>query len=361
MDRRELKPPRLGAENLGRRVVDYRPMRAGRPRAEVERLENGKLVLHNYGHGGSGWTIGPGAAAYVCDLLMRHADGDLNLEIAVVGAGILGLLTAYELVNRGYTRIKVVAEQFERLVSHHAGALLAPVSMQNEPDALEWVNQIAMDSYKFYAAVAQGKMPGLRAEGTRALPAYFEDREGSGLEPYVERGIMAAAKDVEVSFGNGTIHQLVVYDDSYYMNTAIMMADLRVYLEAHHVEFVQRRVCDLARDVAEPFVFNCVGLGAAELGDTRMIPVQGHLILLQGQVEADIQYQISVSMECGVTSPSGHKMSRYFYMFPKQMDEFTGVFGGTFIVGAGREFHETNNSEFEVMIRQAREFFGIKS
>ena len=50
---RHVTPPDLSAAHLGERIVCVRPMRRGAPRMSVER-EGGKVVAHDYGHGGSG-------------------------------------------------------------------------------------------------------------------------------------------------------------------------------------------------------------------------------------------------------------------------------------------------------------------
>ncbi|KAJ1461458.1 FAD dependent oxidoreductase [Pelagophyceae sp. CCMP2097] len=42
--------------------VGYRPVRPGGVRLEVERHADGTIVAHNYGHGGSGWTVALGCA-----------------------------------------------------------------------------------------------------------------------------------------------------------------------------------------------------------------------------------------------------------------------------------------------------------
>jgi D-amino-acid oxidase len=53
-------------------VIDVRtglrPFRDGGPRLEAE-IVGDKLLLHNYGHGGSGWTIAPGCAELVFGLV----------------------------------------------------------------------------------------------------------------------------------------------------------------------------------------------------------------------------------------------------------------------------------------------------
>ena len=95
-----------------------------------------KFIAHNYGHGGSGWTLA-GSASYVNDMLLASEyakDIEKDTPIAVLGAGALGLFTAFDLKQRGYDNITVIAEKFEGLTSHNAGGILAPVSMDNYPE-----------------------------------------------------------------------------------------------------------------------------------------------------------------------------------------------------------------------------------
>ena len=55
------------------RMCCTRPFRAQGPRIEPERLA-GKTVIHNYGHGGSGFTVSWGCAEEVARLA-RSATG----------------------------------------------------------------------------------------------------------------------------------------------------------------------------------------------------------------------------------------------------------------------------------------------
>ena len=51
---------------------------------------NNKVIAHNYGHGGSGWTLAPGSASYVNDMLLASEyakDIEKDTPIAVLGAG----------------------------------------------------------------------------------------------------------------------------------------------------------------------------------------------------------------------------------------------------------------------------------
>ena len=46
-------------------------MPRGTPNMTIEQ-KNDKLIGHNYGHGRSGWTLGPGCASHVNNLLINY-------------------------------------------------------------------------------------------------------------------------------------------------------------------------------------------------------------------------------------------------------------------------------------------------
>jgi D-amino-acid oxidase len=356
---RKMNPPKLDSAYLGKEVHCYRPMRHGSPNLSVE-AQGKQLIAHNYGHGGSGWTLAPGSAAYVVDLTQQSEHGQAlakDAPITVVGAGVIGLFTAYELVKRGYTNVTVVAERFDGLTSHNAGGLLAPVSMDNAPEMQKIIDKIGVDAYRFFASVAKGTNADF-AKGASIVPAYFDSREDSGLEPYVGQ-VMEPAKDITLDFGNGTTRDMVVYDDGIFMDPARMMQSLRDYLEGK-VTFEQRKVTSIA-DLPSALVFNCTGLGARTLeGDEKMVPVQGHLIMLKDQVPADLQSMVLIYYPKGKTA-SGQEAKRSFYIFPKQLPgsglNDIGVVGGTFIEGATPE--TPNDEEFQILIEGAKLFYGI--
>ena len=87
----------LSAERLERITVCSRPFRPGGPRIEAETFA-GKLLVHNYGHGGAGWSLSWGSSERAADLAV--ADGAPD-RAAVIGAGALGLTTARALPMRG--------------------------------------------------------------------------------------------------------------------------------------------------------------------------------------------------------------------------------------------------------------------
>jgi hypothetical protein len=229
--------------------------------------------------------------------------------------------------------------------------------MDNAPEIQAVIDQIGIDAYRFYAEVARGEHPDFE-NGALIIPAYFENREESGLEPYVGV-VMEPAKDVVLDFGNGTTRPMVAYDDGIFMDTAVMMQDLTDYLKPR-VKFVQKKVASLD-DVPGDVVFDCSGLGASKLdNDEEVVSVQGHLVMLKDQVPADLQYMILTYFGEGKTA-EGQKVKRSFYIFPKHLLDSgpndVGVVGGTFIEGGTPD--TPNTEEFGIMIQQARDFYGI--
>ena len=70
-------------------TVCLRPFRAQGPRLDAEQIGD-TLVVHNYGHGGSGWSLSWGSGT----VAVRKAMANNPTEVAVVGCGALGLTSA---------------------------------------------------------------------------------------------------------------------------------------------------------------------------------------------------------------------------------------------------------------------------
>lgn len=358
---RKINPPKLTEHHLGKRILCHRPMRKGSPAMFIQKTQN-KIIAHNYGHGGSGWTLGPGATQYVINLLeqaFKVRGIQKNEPIAIIGAGVIGYMSALELVNRGFTDITIYAASFDNLASHNAGALLAPVSMDNNPQMQKLINKIGVDAYKFYKGIADGKNSQFTQSGVKIIPAYFENRQDSGLEPYVGI-VMNPAKDVILDFQNGTTRKMVAYDDGIFINTHVLMGDLYNILK-DKIKFVKTQISEFHL-LKQLVVLNCTGIGSKDLvRDEKMVSVQGHLIMLKNQNPSDINHMILVYFDKGKTK-SNYTIKRSFYMFPKRLpgypDNDIGVIGGTFIEGADEK--TPHEEEYEIMLESTKKFYGIK-
>ncbi|HSX38303.1 MAG TPA: hypothetical protein VLE95_05675 [Chlamydiales bacterium] len=109
-----LKTPNFSRENILGTNVGIRPYRTSGVRIEAEVLQN-KLILHNYGYGGSGLTLCLGGAKEVVDML--NAQNPHSRSVAILGAGVAGLATAYDLLDQGY-EVSIYSDEWRVLISH---------------------------------------------------------------------------------------------------------------------------------------------------------------------------------------------------------------------------------------------------
>lgn len=358
---REINPPQLFVEHLGQRILCYRPMRHGAPNMAIESL-NGKTIINNYGHGGSGWTLAPGAAKYVVGLMDKNfatKKSNKDTPIVVIGAGVIGLLTCLELINQGYTNITIYADKFDDLTSHNAGGMLSPGSVTMIPELKNIMHNICIESYKFYKHIAL-KLNQQIPSGAIIMPTYFATREASNFEVYVGT-VMQPAKDVLVDFKNGTTHQMVVYDEGIFMDTEVLMHSFTHILKNLNVSFVKKKINNFF-ELEENIIFNCTGLGAQQLSkDALVTSTQGHLIMLNRQNLQDVNYMMLVSFDTNKTL-NGQEMRRSFYFIPKRHPGMqsgdVGVIGGTYVENT--DISTPNNEEFDMMLQAAKRFYGLE-
>ena len=102
-----LVPIRAHADRIFRITVCLRPFRAAGPRMDVETLGD-KTIVHNYGHGGSGWSLSWGSATVATASAMKAAEG--SQDIAVLGAGAIGLTSA-TMLQRAGAKVTIYAKE----------------------------------------------------------------------------------------------------------------------------------------------------------------------------------------------------------------------------------------------------------
>lgn len=101
----QLAPIDAKADRIMGVTVCLRPFRAAGPRMDAETVGD-KLVVHNYGHGGSGWSLGWGSALIAVKTALAGGERD----IAVIGCGALGL-TAATVAQRAGARVTIYAKE----------------------------------------------------------------------------------------------------------------------------------------------------------------------------------------------------------------------------------------------------------
>src|ERR1700691_1696215 len=101
----KLMPIRAHADRIFRVTVCLRPFRAAGPRLDVERVGD-KIVVHNYGHGGSGWSLSWGSSSVAVEKAMAAGERD----VAVIGCGALGVTSA-TLLQRAGAKVVIYAKE----------------------------------------------------------------------------------------------------------------------------------------------------------------------------------------------------------------------------------------------------------
>ena len=100
-----LFPVRAQADRIFDITVCLRPFRAAGPRLDTEQVGD-TLVVHNYGHGGSGWSLSWGSST----IAVRKAMAAGPAEVAVLGCGALGLTSAL-LAQRAGAKVTIYARE----------------------------------------------------------------------------------------------------------------------------------------------------------------------------------------------------------------------------------------------------------
>lgn len=351
-----LKPPKLQPEHIGTRILCHRPMRTGTPNMSIE-TRGAATIMHNYGHGGEGLTLAPGCVRHLLRQFHATVDAPKDDAVVVIGAGIIGLLTAYMLRASGHTNVSVVAERFEQLTSHNAGGFCAPTNTKElDPATKACMDAITVDAYTFYAAIARGENKDFDPKGAQFMPVYLMPDE-QRLAVY-EGVVMQKPTPVVVDFSNGKKYEMKVYLDAIFINASLFMASLMQSLRSR-IFFATQRV-ESFDEISAPYIFNCAGLGAKELNnDASMRSGQGHLVLLQNQTPKKLRYMIGFKGSSSTTA-SGAIVHQSVYMFPKQLlgapDTSVGVLGGTYIEDA--DATTPHEEQFDGVIERARDFFG---
>jgi glycine/D-amino acid oxidase-like deaminating enzyme len=286
--RRRLPPVYVLADREIRTVVGLRPFRPSGFCVRADQLGD-KRVVHNYGHGGSGVTMSWGTA----DLAARLAFEAPARNIAVLGAGAVGLATARLLQLRGATVTIYTAALPPDTTSNIAGAQWFPFFAYGRGALVgafrDQFLAAARFSYRWFQSLV-GSQFGVRWMTNYSLgDAPFSHEDGlTGLHSPI-RELIPELADLP--------RRAHPFAAPYVRQFDTMMIDPPVYLDAvlRDVRLAGGRVVvrrfETAAELAalpEPTIINCTGLGARTLfGDDQLTAIKGQLTVLLPQPEVD--------------------------------------------------------------------------
>ena len=289
-----LAPLDLSVDNLIRITVCTRPFRAAGPRLAAETIA-GKPVVHNYGHGGSGWSLAWGYAEAARALVRSHNP----THVSVLGAGAIGLTSAIALAEAG-ARVTIFARETPMAArSARATGVWSPSSRIGlmsgvDPDFPARWEALARRSYaRHLHYVGRAGHPVeftprfsvrslVREAPLVAAPESGDDflhldRRLSGLEP-------AWRDHHDTPFGARRARGGLVMTFNIAEYTRQMTADfLALGGRIEHADLASAD--DLAR-LPGDVVVNCAGYDAkALLGDASLVPVRGQIAWMAPQTD----------------------------------------------------------------------------
>ena len=105
--------------------IGIRPCRSNGPNLSAVESDQ-KLIIHNYGHGGAGWSLSHGSVLHALSLFEAQ-QCHKNSPITIIGAEVMGLLTSLYLYERGYRHLEIIATEFEGITSCRSTGYYAPL------------------------------------------------------------------------------------------------------------------------------------------------------------------------------------------------------------------------------------------
>ena len=294
-----LAPVRAHADRLFDITVCLRPFRAQGPRIEAERIGD-TLVVHNYGHGGSGWSLSWGSAT----MAMQKALVNSPSQVAVVGCGAIGLTSAI-MAQRSGAQVTIYARDLlPQTRSARATGSWTPDSRISLKEAAgpqfgELWEQMARISFKTYRQYL----------GLPGTPVEFTDRYALSDEPF-EQVREESEKLDTLGFGNYSdrIRDLTpkaqdlppgatAFPVKYVRRSQSMQFNIADYAHTLMTDFFTaggkfvRKEFHAPNDLTqlkEKVVINCPGYAAREWWkDESITPVRGQIAWLIPQPEVN--------------------------------------------------------------------------
>ena len=295
----QLSPLRASVDRITRITVCTRPFRLQGPRLDVENV-GAKTVVHNYGHGGSGWSLSWGSGAIATANAMATGERD----IAVIGCGALGLTTAL-LLQRAGARVTIYAKDLPPDVpASLATGLYTPSSRicleeHATPAFKQTWERMARQSFQTYQSFLG--MPGTPVEFIDTYLVSDEApngprREADGRPAFadLERELISDLFPQAVDFepgGHALGHRFLRRNTLLMFNLAGYTRTLLSDFAANGgtIEIAEFHAPDEFSRLKEKTLVNATGYGARALfGDRSVIPVRGQLTRMIPQ--ADVSY-----------------------------------------------------------------------
>lgn len=310
----QLVPIRARTDRIFDIAVCLRPFRPAGPRVDTERLGD-TLVVHNYGHGGSGWSLSWGSSTRAVRLAMQASPS----EVAVIGCGVLGLTSAL-LAQRAGARVTIYAsEQLPLTTSARATGEWTPDSRIALADAAapgfaavwEEMARTAFKAHRNYLglpgtpvewidqySVTDDTPPSSSGGSAPSGPAFAE--YGKSIADLVPKWRRVPAGATPFKGASVARNELMIFNIADYGHT--LLNDFFIAGgQFRQAEFhAPSQIAALGKRV----VINCTGYGARALWkDETLTPVRGQIARLIPQ--PDVRYGLTYRQVIAVPRRDG--------------------------------------------------------
>ena len=348
-----LPPVRASADRITRITVCTRPFRADGPRLDVEQVGH-KTVVHNYGHGGSGWSLSWGSST----IAVQKALATGATKVAVIGCGALGLTSATLLQRAGVGVTIYAKDRPPNVRSSLATGLFTPDSRicldgHDTPafrDLWDGMCRTSFQTYQTYLGMpgdpiewidlyhlSNPNAPAAAPESTVKFAELERDSIGDWRPARVELG------DAENPFPGRRVRRAtnMMFNITEYAH--LLMSDF--FQAGGHIETREfHSPADLAV-LPEKTLINCTGYGARALfSDQSVIPVRGQLARLIPQPE--VNYGLTYD---------------YVSLVPRRDGLVVQAFGADEGVGYGDDSTEPDRAEAEHAVATIASIFAPPS
>jgi glycine/D-amino acid oxidase-like deaminating enzyme len=305
--RTRLEPVQAKSERIIRTTVGLRPFRPSGFVVRAERFD-ARLLIHNYGHGGAGHSLGWGTGLLAAEL----ASEDERRRVAVVGCGTVGLTTARQLQRRGFT-VTIYAKSLPpNTTSNMAFAGFTPRSglVDSDRQTAAWNSQFRQAAEASYREL---QLLAGRDYGISWVPTYALTNDVPRTATQ-SRPSLVPPQPGWITLQPGE-HP---FPSRYATQRPTLRIEPSIYLDALIRDFlafggrIVIREFDEPRDLwslYEPIIVNCTGLGSRELfDDDELIPVKGQLTFLVPQ--PGVNYSTRGGVPGGISGGFLHMMPR---------------------------------------------------
>jgi hypothetical protein len=270
-------------ERIIRTVAGLRPFRPSGFVVRADRL-GGKVIIHNYGHGGCGVTLSWGTAQLAVDLALKTT----WRRAAVLGCGAVGLATARLLQDHGFQVTVYTKSLPPDTTSNIAGALWGPVTLSDDdrrtPAFTEQFARACRFSHRYFQTLVGDRY------GVKWVAMYYVGDSPMG-QSWASTITPELYPTTLLPEGSHPFHARSV------SRRYSMLIEPNTYLPAvlsdlclRGGKVVVRNFQNLASILSLPerLIVNCTGLGAKPLfSDHELVPIKGQLTVLLPQPEID--------------------------------------------------------------------------